>query len=113
MRIAIVGSRGWTDEDTVQRYINTIPDGSVVVSGGARGVDSIAEKFARARGLEVVVIKPDWSKGRGAGMERNGEIVAQSDVVVAFWDGKSPGTQNTINRALSAPHIKRIMVIKP
>ena len=112
MRIAVVGSRGWTDEQAIKRYIDSLPTGSVIISGGASGVDSMAEKHARARGLEVVVFEADWSKGNDAGAKRNAVIVANSDVVVAFWDGKSKGTMITVDMALKAAHIQRVTVVK-
>lgn len=75
----------------------------IVVSGGARGVDSWADEFAAARGIAVEVIKPDWKKyGKSAGFRRNKEIVAAADDVVAFWDGQSRGTLHSIRLAHKA-----------
>jgi hypothetical protein len=77
-----------------------LPASVVVVSGGARGVDAVAEDAARSRGLPVVRLSASWSSlGRRAGMMRNGEIVARADVLVAFWDGASSGTADAIRRA--------------
>ena len=98
MRIAIVGSRDYPRLDLVARYVAALPDGTVVVSGGARGVDSVAAGAARARGLEVAEHLPDWKTyGRAAGMVRNKAIVRDADRVAAFWDGVSGGTANTID----------------
>lgn len=75
----------------------------VVVSGGARGVDSWGAAFAEERGIEVEVFKPDWKKyGKSAGYKRNKEIVDAADDVVAFWDGQSKGTLHTIQIAHKA-----------
>jgi hypothetical protein len=42
----------------------------------------------------------EWNKfGKSAGYRRNVTIVEHSDIIVAFWDGKSKGTQHTINIA--------------
>jgi hypothetical protein len=75
------------------------------VSGGAQGADRLGERYARQRGLKLLILKPDWhprSRGGrydpGAGLKRNGDIVAQADYVLAFYDGESPGTKNTIAR---------------
>lgn len=74
---------------------------TVVVSGGARGVDSFAVQRAEERGIRTIVIKPNWKKyGRGAGFRRNKEIVMVADDVVAFWDGQSRGTEHTIKTAI-------------
>ena len=73
------------------------------VSGGARGVDKFAERLARARGMDVRVIQPDWdTHGKRAGYLRNREIVEACQWVVAFWDGESKGTKHTIDLALKA-----------
>jgi hypothetical protein len=102
-RIAIVGSRGYLRGDLVERCVAALPAGSIVVSGGARGVDSFAEEAARRRGLEVRVFRADWDRlGAKAGPIRNSELVANADRVVAFWDGKSRGTLDTVSKALAA-----------
>ena len=58
-----------------------------IISGGAKGADQLGERYAKEEGLELTRILPDW-KGRGkrAGLERNTDIVAQADYVLAFWD---------------------------
>jgi predicted Rossmann fold nucleotide-binding protein DprA/Smf involved in DNA uptake len=102
-RIAIIGSRGWTDRDAIVQFVDSLPAGTVVVSGGALGADSIAEHAAHARGLAVVVHLPDYRKHGGrAPLERNKLIVADADRVVAFHDGKSTGTLHTLGLARRA-----------
>jgi hypothetical protein len=102
-RIAIVGSRGYSDLEAVRRYIRGLPKNVTILSGGAPGVDRAAEREARRLGLHVVIYRADWDKlGRGAGIVRNGTIVENCDRVVAFHDGVSRGTQNTIFRAQRA-----------
>lgn len=102
MKIAIVGSRDYPRLDLVNAYVKTLPAGTVVVSGGARGVDQAAETAARQCGLEVISFKADWNRwGKAAGIMRNGDIVRAAEQVVAFWVG-SKGTLDTINKALAA-----------
>jgi predicted Rossmann fold nucleotide-binding protein DprA/Smf involved in DNA uptake len=114
MKIAIVGSREWVDYDEVERYVGMLSTSDIVISGGARGVDTRAVEFAKRRGLVTIVLLPDWNThGKAAGVIRNAQIVEQSEVVLAFWDSKSKGTLDTIRKALNAPHIKRVTVIKP
>lgn len=116
MRVAIVGSRDANilTLQKVREYVNSLPPDTVVVSGGARGVDKVAETTALERGLEVIVHTPNWDKyGRKqAGFKRNALIVADAHYVAAFWDGHSRGTKNTIELALNAPHIIRVTVYK-
>lgn len=102
-RIAIIGSRHYPRPAPVAAYISRLPADTVVVSGGAPGVDSMAEEAAASRGLETLVFNADWRQlGRRAGPIRNARIVAHADRVVAFWDGASRGTLNTVVLALRA-----------
>lgn len=106
MRIAIVGSRDWPYPEQVRAVVRRLAEkdpGTVIVSGGARGVDLVAESAARAAGLHLVVHEADWKTyGRSAGPIRNGEIVRDADKVLAFWDGSSRGTVSTIRMAQDA-----------
>lgn len=102
-RIAIIGSRDYPNPDCVVDFVKSLPGDHVIVSGGARGVDSVAEGAARAAGLAVDVVYADWdAHGRRAGPIRNAEIVARSDRLVAFWNGHSRGTLNTVVQAVEA-----------
>jgi len=99
-RVAIIGSRNCPNREAVYAYIDALPDDTVVVSGGAPGVDDAAEHAARNRGLAVWIERADWDRyGRAAGPMRNALIVAAADRLVAFWDGKSRGTADTIRKA--------------
>ncbi len=102
VRLAVVGSRGWSDR---ARLFAVLDDRSplAVVSGGAGGADTLAEEWARSRGVPCTVIRPDYAKhGRGAPLIRNKTIVESADAVLAFWDGKSRGTLNAIDHARKA-----------
>lgn len=102
-RIAIVGSRDYPAADLVRAYVEQLPRDSVVISGGATGVDSWAVEVAQTCGLPVEVFPADWARlGRKAGPLRNGQIVAAADRVVAFWNGRSRGTLNTIVQGVRA-----------
>jgi len=110
--VAIVGSRGWKDMEAVCAEVRRLPAGTVVVSGGARGVDQMAVSEADAVGLVTVVVHPPWNvKGPSAGPIRNSVIVRIADRCIAFWDGQSPGTRDTIDKFTKAG--KPVSVIKP
>lgn len=97
MKIAIIGSRGITDIDIAQ-YINEKPE--CVISGGAKGVDTLAAQYARNNGIKLLELRPNYAMhGRAATFIRNRQIVENADKVLAFWDGQSKGTQYTINHA--------------
>lgn len=102
MKIAIVGSRepgNINFAQELEKRIN-IQSGDTIVSGGAKGIDSLAAEYATAHGLALVEIRPDYAKnGRGATFIRNREIVENADMVVAFWNGTSKGTKYTIDYA--------------
>lgn len=77
------------------------PVTTVLVSGGAVGVDTWAADKAREMGMRVVEIKPNYKKyGKAATWHRNGEIADAADDVVAFWDDVSRGTLDTVNKAI-------------
>jgi hypothetical protein len=102
-RIAIVGSRTWQRPNKVRDFVDLLPRDTIVVSGGARGVDQIAEQRAKQRGLKVESFPADWkSHGKAAGFMRNSDIVKAADAVVAFWDGKSNGTADTVKKTQAA-----------
>jgi hypothetical protein len=98
--LAIVGSRDFPDLDQVRQFVRTLPSGTTVVSGGARGVDRCAAAAARSRGLRVIEFLAQWDRfGRRAGFLRNEQIVERCGRMVAFWDGRSSGTHHAITRA--------------
>jgi hypothetical protein len=97
MKVAVCGPR-WVQEINLGEALP--PEASVIVSGGARGVDTLAEKYAEEKGLETIIHYPDYKRyGRRAPLVRNTLIVNGADMLVAFWDGKSRGTKDTIDKA--------------
>lgn len=94
MKVAVIGSRGIS----VDNLNNYIPEGvSEIVSGGARGIDSCAAKYAKQNNLKITEFLPNYEIfGKGAPIIRNEQIVDYSDMVVAFWDGVSRGTKSVI-----------------
>ncbi len=104
MNLGIIGSRKFTNykfaEDTLDSLVSENGwDVKSIVSGKARGADTIGADWGKARGITVVEFLPDWSLGRGAGMARNTTIVENIDVLVAFWDMASKGTKDSITKA--------------
>jgi len=100
MRVLIAGSRNYSDLAGVKKYVLALPEGTVVLSGMARGVDATAAVAAKERGLEVEIFPAEWSKyGTKAGIMRNMEMVNSAAFVVCFWDGESSGTAHTMNYA--------------
>lgn len=104
MRVGIVGSRDYPDLASVWAFVEKLaarqPD-AIIVSGGARGVDTVAAVAGRFFDLEVKEWEPEWEKyGRYmAPIARNTTIVEDSDVLIAFWDGVSTGTKDSLDKA--------------
>lgn len=104
MKITIVGSRNFKDYFSLEKFIlnclkNNLIKVDSIVSGGAIGADSLAEQFAINNGLKekLIIYRPDWNKyGKSAGYRRNIDIIKNSDIVFAFWDGYSKGTLSSI-----------------
>ena len=113
IRLAIVGSRTFNDMDLLEKSIVNIAritDIACVISGGASGADTLAEKFALKYGIPMSIHAAQWNKfGKRAGYLRNKEIVNDADQVIAFWDGASPGTKITIDLATKSG--KKVTVI--
>lgn len=102
--IGIVGTRSFNDYPFFKAKVTElIPKDKeiTIISGGAKGADTFAERYAKENSLNVKVFRPNWSLyGKSAGPIRNKDIILSSDIIIAFWDGKSPGTKSSINLAL-------------
>ncbi len=68
------------------------------MSGGAKGVDTSARKYAKEKGVKLTEYLPEYEKyGRSAPLKRNITIIEYADAVLAFWDGQSRGTKFVID----------------
>ena len=94
MKLLIVGSRSIKDFD-LSPYISA--DVDTVISGGAGGIDSLAERYADLHRLSKYILRPRYNfYGRCAPLKRNEEMVEMADAVLIIWDGRSKGTQYTL-----------------
>ena len=95
MKLLIVGSRSITNFD-LSPYI--CADVDTIISGGAGGVDSLAEQYADLHRLSKYILRPRYDLyGRAAPLKRNEQMVDTADAVLIIWDGHSKGTQFTLN----------------
>ncbi|MCK9543719.1 MAG: DUF2493 domain-containing protein [Novosphingobium sp.] len=112
MNIAVIGSREFKDKNFVfqtlsgffdnQLSYGNISSDYVLVSGGAKGVDSWGEEFWKKHSGECIIFKPEWDKyGKSAGFIRNKLIIEKSNRIIAFWNGISKGTKHSIDLAIS------------
>ena len=104
IQLAIVGSRTITDEEFVFEkldfYTKNMKD-ITVVSGGAKGIDTIAEKWARQKDYKTEIFLPEYDKypGKLAPIIRNKTIMENSTHCIAFIKDSSKGTLNAIENA--------------
>ena len=97
MKLLIVGSRSITDFD-LSSYITENVD--TIISGGACGIDSIAEQYADLHHLSKYIILPRYDLyGRAAPLKRNEQMVDMADAILIIWNGHSKGTSYTLNYA--------------
>lgn len=104
--VAIVGSRSIDDYDFLKECISKVPDFECVISGGASGVDSMANDYAKENGKSIKIIYPKWRDenniyDKGAGFKRNVRIVEESDLVLVLWDKISRGTMHDISISIA------------
>lgn len=119
-KIIIAGSRTFTDYTkmrtealrAIREAFNKIDKNDVtIISGGARGADALGERFAKEFNLNCHIINADWDKyGKRAGYLRNEQMAEfartvddgynnVNSMLIAFWDGTSPGTKHMIEIA--------------
>lgn len=95
MKVAIIGSRDLVIND-LEKYLpfNT----TEIVSGGAKGIDECAKKYAEQKSIPIKIFLPEYEKfGKRAPLVRNIQIIEYADTVVAFWNGISRGTKYVID----------------
>ncbi len=98
MKIAIVGSRN-VSYVILEKYISkqTLTEISEIVTGGAKGIDTLALQFAKNNHIPYKLFLPEYSKyKKGAPLKRNELIAEYADEAFIFWDGKSKGTNHVI-----------------
>lgn len=99
MKVAVIGSRSFNDYEEVKRILSSI-NITEIISGGAKGADTLGEQYAKDKGIPTKIFLPDWDKhGKIAGFLRNTDIIENSELVVAFWDQTSKGTKDSIDKA--------------
>lgn len=109
-KIAVIGSREYKNVNKIINFIKSLSYDVLIVTGGARGVDKIAEATAKKYGKHYCVVYANWDfYGRSqAGKIRNSIVVKLVDEVYVFWDGKSTGTKDVIDKAKKVNKLKEV-----
>lgn len=114
MRVLVCGSRTFQDYEKLKQTLLDYHFGfgqlekgqiEVIISGEAKGADSLAKRFANTFRFKYEGYPALWGQyGKSAGFKRNKQMLEEGkpDIVFAFWDGVSRGTQNMIQLARSA-----------
>ena len=110
MKLLVVGSRSITSVDLSQ-YIQS--DVDTIISGGADGIDSLAEHYADLHRISKYILRPQYNiYGRAAPLKRNEQMVDMADAVLAIWDGDSKGVQYTLRYIKKVGKPLTLIVVK-
>ena len=97
MKVLVVGSRSIESADLTP-YLP--PETKMIISGGAKGIDTVAEQYADRHGLSKLILRPEYQRfGKAAPLKRNETMVEMADFVLVIWDGVSRGAKYTAEYA--------------
>jgi hypothetical protein len=103
-KVIIAGSRGFSNYKLLREQCNKYlrekrkTSNIIIVSGHARGADTLGEKYAQDEGFALEIYPAQWKKlGKQAGYRRNEQMAEVADALIAFWDGESKGTKHMID----------------
>jgi len=103
VKIVIFGSRNFDNYELLKKVCDRIikklkPDTVTIISGTARGADTLGERYANERGYDLERYPAEWDRyGKSAGYRRNEKMAKIADVGIGFWDGRSKGTKHMID----------------
>ncbi len=111
MRVLVCGSRTFQDRAHLEAVLHGLcyvyygnwvfgedDKEFIVIQGGARGADELADQWADSVRTEVLEFPADWDRyGKRAGYVRNQQMLdeGQPDLVVAFVDKPLPESRGT------------------
>lgn len=115
MKLIIAGTRTFTDHALLKKEVEAFVKECLadysdleVISGFAKGADTLGEAWGFVNGIKVKIFPPDWNThGKAAGPIRNKEMATYATHCIIFWDGKSKGTKSMIDEA-----VKNNLVLK-
>lgn len=117
-KVIICGSRDFTDYELLKNKCDLFLSKKIengykitIVSGCARGADTLGEQYANERGFTIEKYPANWEKyKKAAGFIRNEEMAKNADACIAFFSSinESKGTKDMVKRATE----KKLLVRK-
>lgn len=104
-KVIVAGTRTFNDIDLLNHNLIQFlkgkrPSEITIVSGCAKGADTLGEKFAESYNIKIAKFPADWKKfKKSAGHIRNEDMARYADACIVFWDGESRGTESMIDLA--------------
>lgn len=103
-KLIIAGGRDFNDPVLMETMFLQLqeerqddPRPTAIVSGRARGADTLGEQLAKAYDMDCYIFPANWDHyGKRAGYVRNEAMADFADAALIFWDGHSKGTQHMI-----------------
>ncbi len=105
IKVVVAGLRNYNNYSSAKNFIDEVlsdykDDTITILSGGCTGADMLGERYAKEHDLKIIRHNANWKLlGKSAGPIRNRKMARECDLVICFWDGKSPGTKNMIQSA--------------
>jgi len=99
-KVAIVGSRRFNNYEFMKHTLDSHRDKiAMIISGGARGADTLAQRYAKENGLPILIYYPDWKTyGKRAGFRRNVVVANVAEYMIAFAYSDSRGTRHVVKQ---------------
>ena len=109
MKLLVAGSRSIKEYDLQ----GLVPEGvTLIITGGASGIDEIAEEYADKKRISKLVLRPRYDLyGKAAPLKRNEEMVEICDMALVIWDGKSRGAGYTIKYAKRMGKMVKVITV--
>lgn len=114
-RIIIAGSRDFNNYELLKNKLDSLlanKNDIEIVSGTCNGADLLGERYGLENNYPINRFPADWDKfGKRAGPLRNEQMADNTDALVAFWDGKSRGTNDMIENAKKRGLLVRVILV--
>jgi len=112
MKVLITGSRIFEDYEELKVAFEALEiqvgqSATLILHGGAKGADQLAEKYAQERGIKTIVIRPDYEQHpvKVAPLKRNSDLVNLADITLALYGkdrDRKGGTWDAVQKTIKA-----------